>query len=390
MKMRGRPYSAQEGIQTSAGNLYSAGGGPFAGFFSGINNAKKGLQQGAAQKQQYNLIDQMLGAGTSEWINALNNISAGGTIGDDFLGALLAGKTGMGGGGSDGSSGSSFGIGADPAGAFNAQMGFDRNSAVAALAQAMMEAEYSRKGMQAEGGAGLIDSFAQALGWASPASQKSAIGYEPGGLAEKYAKQTGTSTDFIGPFQNATKATLPFQQIADILNSIPSPEESMDRFRPLAEQLMPPIAPIGNMNTSGSSQSGVSSEFSNLMSSLLGTPAAGTPKAGTKGGTPIPLPNEPMSQKDKNLFGGGSTTSYKPASKPATNSLGNVPAISSALSSNIGSWTKFKTNLTQLTYPQRSELIRRLQTTAKNWSGDRSKIMALNDMTTWLNKQGIS
>lgn len=233
----------------------------------------------------------------------------------DIVSALIAQRldpTGASSGG--GGNSSSFTMGLDPQQEFAANAMGGRDQAIASLLGEIMATEYQRKGMQITGSQNMLDSYSGQIGSSAPKNLESIPGFEPGGLADKYNKMSGgpENNPTIEAFRHPERATVPFDEMAKLINSVPTPEEMMNQYKPIAEQLIREIPTPDIMQTSGSSSgsSGVSGGLADFLNSYM------NPE------TPSPA----LIPKIGGIFGGGSS---KPKT-PKSTTGGSVEIVTSS------------------------------------------------------------
>lgn len=165
--------------------------------------------------------------------------------------ANLMDGSGNGSGSGGGGGGSSFQMGVDPAGAWNAEMGYKRSVDIMNAIGELVSAEVSRRATSVDAGAKLLDMYQQAVGISAPSGMKDIPGFEEGGLASDLASRLGISMPQGG--QNAERAKIPFSSLAANVNKLNTPIESdIERFRALIQELIPEVPQLSNMNVAGS------------------------------------------------------------------------------------------------------------------------------------------
>lgn len=119
----------------------------------------------------------------------------------------------------------------------------------------LIATEIGRKGRQAELGGALLGQFMQAIGVAAPKNLKSIPGFQPGGVAERYAQARGVDPKkdaTIQAFQNAERTTIPFSELDKKIAAIPSITELEPQIREMIEKYFPASTTPANIPVGGS------------------------------------------------------------------------------------------------------------------------------------------
>ncbi len=192
------------------------------------------------------------------------------------------------GGGGGGGTGGSSSIGVDPAAAFNINANLTRDQAVAQILQAMLQLDQERSTTINTLSQNLVSDYADLImGGAIPEGATTFPGFEDGGFMEQMLLRAGVDPAANANFQlgkNLKPTNVPFAELSNMINNFPKTEDNIDKFQPLADQLIGQIQQLANVTTSSSFSGGGGSGFAGGIG----------PTGSTGGGTPAGLPGGPV------------------------------------------------------------------------------------------------